>query len=203
MNAKLFTECDLSIDQRRGMADHWRQWERRRRTLSAMVDTAHSHLLQLPMHANLPAALSSQLRVLCGSPHSTPLSAQQTADSHMHDVDAQSEALLRSQMHAVHASHVDLSPERIKPSGDIPRFLGNDPRDIERASAAMGALRTMHVQDRNMFVENLDAHMPGVLVNATQVRPSDQFPMLMLCAVCCSQCAVCRSAACATAAHIA
>lgn len=167
MNAKLFTECELSLDQRRAMADHWRKWERRRRTLSTLVDTAHGHLQQLPSHMNLPYSLSSPLAVLSAPPHSAQRAGEQPTDSHMHDVE--SEAHNKSKMQVVHASHVDVTPEKITPRSDTPRFLGNDPGAIERATAAMRALRAMHGQDRDMFVENLNSHMPGVLVNVTQV----------------------------------
>lgn len=177
MHGKLYTELQLSPDQRRAMAAHWKQWERRRRALSTLVDTAHTNLTQLPAHIDVPPAFFAHVSALSAPPcmHESPDSQMQDSESlklesgegmHMHD---------RCHMHA---SHARPSPDGSGSGGaqnlrfdsfDPPRFLGNHVEEILRANAALGALRSMHLQDRDMFVEHQDSHMPGVLVSPVQV----------------------------------
>lgn len=171
MNANLFTELQLSLEQRRGMAEHWRQWKQRREGISTSVGTARNHLLHLPRCIYLPSHVPAHL-VAASEP--APRTAQRSGegDEAMRDAEeATPNQPVTLQMYGTNASNTEAGPTAAfeYAVGNL-LFLGNDPRAIAYANAALSKLRTMHMQDRDMFVENLNAHMPGVYVNAKQVR---------------------------------
>lgn len=143
MHARLYKEMGLTSGQRQRMAEYWIQWERRRSELDALVATAREHLQQLPASVDLPPEFLSRLKCLAAP------AAEAAGASAVVPVATPC------------GGHVDLSACE-------PVFLGQHPDAMAAAEGALQVLWRMHLRDRDMYLVNLDAQMPGVFISAKQ-----------------------------------
>lgn len=159
MHARLYKDMIISSDQRTRMAAYWIQWKRNRRRLDKLLDSACDHLESLPMDLDLPAAFLTHLSTLCCPPEASP------QDSIMHDA------------HGFSSGGVGLraSKRELDLLGCTTRFLGQSGEDMAQGNGAVQVLRDMHMQDRDLYMDNLAAQMPGVFVSPVQVSPSLAF----------------------------
>lgn len=145
MHARLYKDMALSPEQRQHMAAYWRQWARARRHLNTLLATACDHLQCLPLHLDLPPPFLSHLSILCQSAACT------------HGDNASCRAAVAAAADTAEC---------------VPRFLGQRGDEMSEANGAMDVLRRMHMDDRDMHIDNLAWQMPGVFVNSVQVPPS-------------------------------
>ena len=164
MHARLYKDMIISSEQRTRMAAYWIQWKRSRRSLDTLLDTACDHLECLPMDLDLPSAFLTHLSTLCCSPQ---------ASSHtcaMHDA---------HELSSVGAG-VRVSIKELDVSSCTPQFLGQSGEAMAQGHGAVQVLRDMHMQDRDLYMDNLAAQMPGVFVSSVQVRTKPTLPIVSL-----------------------
>jgi hypothetical protein len=138
MHARLYKEMGLTATQKQRMAEYWIQWERRRRELDAQMAAARAQLGALPASPDLPPAFLKQLAALADPCCRIGAPAAPAA---VHGVDL---------------------------SACEPVFVGQQAAAMAGAHGAVRALWAAHLQDRDMYLVNLDAQMPGVFITPQQ-----------------------------------
>jgi hypothetical protein len=163
--ANLVTTLKLTPGQRKSMTAYWKQWKRGRLKLDTLLDTSRAHLAHLPAHLDVPSTFIALVDAYCAPQRNAARGPHSTAQRMV-----MPQRLDTMTVPAPRVSPAGASPkEKVEGGISATRLLGNSPGDIARANAAVETLRCMHARDRDMFVENLDSHMPGVFMNPKQV----------------------------------
>lgn len=191
MHVHLYRRMKFSPDQRNSMAALWGTWERRRRSLSASLQSAVTQLRSLPQTLHLPVDAVTHISDLASGRVSRPSVLAFDATAPAVAVAAAAAAASGGYAAAAAAAAAAVAVT-------VPQLVGASPEAAAAAAGALQCMEAVHDADAEVFVTTVSVSMhPGVLLSTEQhlrlisahlgarTAPAD---FLALCQLASSQC---------------